>query len=93
MLECKAEKRKSQCEHGQPMEQIRGLFCMCNSGVARCQSQHSVSLLVTEFDVQSILHGPVSLAAVNQIYVIHEAMEGCKNLDSLKACFENVNIS
>ena len=35
----------------------------------------------------------VSLAAVNQIYVIHEAMNGCKNLDSLKACFENVNIN
>ena len=31
------------------------------------------------------------MAVVNQIYVIHEAMNGCKNLDSLKACFENVN--
>ena len=25
------EKRNSQLEHGQPMEQIRGLFCTCNS--------------------------------------------------------------
>ena len=35
----------------------------------------------------------MSLAAVNQIYDIHEAMTGCKNVDSLKACFENVNIT
>ena len=35
----------------------------------------------------------VSLAAVNQIYVIHEVMNGCKiSRDSLKACFGNVNI-
>ena len=32
--------RKSQLEHGQPMEQTRGMFCMCDSGVAPCQSQH-----------------------------------------------------
>ena len=41
------EKWNSQREHGQPMEQIRGLLCTCDSeggggvgGVARCQSQH-----------------------------------------------------
>ena len=56
------EKLNSQMEHGQPMEQTRGLFCMCDSGVARCQD------------------GQVSLAAVNQICVIHEAMNDCKNL-------------
>ena len=33
-----------------------------------------------EFNVQSKLHRQVSLAAVNQICVIHEAMNGCKNL-------------
>ena len=32
----------------------------------------------------------MSLAAVNHIYIFHEVMNGCK--DSLKACFENVNI-
>ena len=32
------------------------------------------------------------MAAINQIYVIHEATNGCKYLDSLEACFENVNI-
>ena len=39
-----------------------------------------VPLLANEFDVRSVLHGQVSLAAVNQICVIHEAMNGCKNL-------------
>ena len=34
------EKWNSQCERGQPMEQTRGLFGTCDSGVARCQSQH-----------------------------------------------------
>ena len=39
-----------------------------------------VSLLPNELDVRSVLHGQVSLAVVNQICVIHEAMNGCKNL-------------
>ena len=50
------------------------------------------SLLANEFDVRSVLHGKVSLAAVNQIYVIHEDMTLQKSIDSLKARFENVNI-
>ena len=52
-----------------------------------------MSLLANELDVGSVLHGQVSLAAVNQIYVFHEAMNGCKkSRDTLKACFENVSI-
>ena len=39
-----------------------------------------VSRLANEFDVRSVLHGKVSLAAVNQIYVFHEDMNGRKNL-------------
>ena len=39
-----------------------------------------VSLLANELDVRSVLHWQVSLAAVNQIYVIREAMNDCKNL-------------
>ena len=36
------------------------------------------------FNDQSALHGQVSLTAVNQIYVFHEAMSGCKkSKDSL----------
>ena len=89
-LECKTEKRNSQCEQGQPREQTRGLFCKCDSGVARCQSQHPESLLA---NVRSVLLGQVSLTDINQIYVIHEAMNDCKKSKySLKARFENVNI-
>ena len=39
-----------------------------------------VSLLANEFDVRSVLHGQMSLAAVNQFCVIHEAMNRCKYL-------------
>ena len=39
-----------------------------------------VSLLANEIDVRSVLHGQVSLAAVNHINFIHEVMNGCKNL-------------
>ena len=35
----------------------------------------------------------MSLAAVNQMNVYHEVMNGCaKFKDSFKVCFENVNI-
>ena len=34
LTECKMEKRNSQYEQGQPMEQTRALFCMCYTGVA-----------------------------------------------------------
>ena len=52
-----------------------------------------VSFLANEFDVRSVLHGQVSLTAVNPIYIIHEAMNGCKKYKgSLKECFENVNL-
>ena len=54
------EKRNSQLEHGQPMVQRRGLFCTCDSSVAyQCNF-----CLANEFDVRSVLHGQVSLAAV-----------------------------
>ena len=39
-----------------------------------------VSLLANEFNVLNILHGHVRLAAVNQMCIIHEAMNGCKIL-------------
>ena len=38
------------------------------------------SLLANELIVRSVLHRQVSLAAANHIYVIYEAMKGCKNL-------------
>ena len=70
------EKRNSQLEHGQPIEQTRGLSCTCDSGVARCQSQHQYR------------YGPVSMAAVNQSVIHYEWLQ--KSNDSLKDCFENV---
>ena len=131
------EKRNSQIEHGQPMEHTRGLLCTCDSGVARCQSQHQYHIrgefnnasalgrslywcqalhimnkdryqstsarralallnspLANVFDLPSVLHGRVSLAGVNQICVIHKALNGCKNIKgSLKDCFKNVNMT
>ena len=39
-----------------------------------------VSLLTNELDVRSALHGQVHLAGDNQICVIHEALNGYKNL-------------
>ena len=52
-----------------------------------------MSHLANEFDAQSEFHGQVSLAAVNQILCRSWGYEGLQNSkDSLKACFENVNI-
>ena len=45
-----------------------------------CGSLSITTLLANEFDVQSVVHGQVRLAAVNQIDVIHEAMNGYENL-------------
>ena len=43
LLEFKTEQRYSQCEHGQPIEKTRRLFCTGDSVVAQCQSQHQVT--------------------------------------------------
>ena len=50
-----------------------------------------MSLLGKVFNVRSVEHEQVNLAAVNQICVIHGAMNGCKEIrNSLKDCFKNV---
>ena len=78
MSECKTERRNSyQCEHGQPR---LVLHVRLRRGSERLAITTPVSLLANGFDVRSVLHGQVSLAAVNQIHVIHGAMNGCKNL-------------
>ena len=69
------EKWNSQFEHVQPNEHRRGLF-----GCGSLSITTSVSLLANEFDVRHVLYGKVSLAAANQMYAVHEAMNGCKNL-------------
>ena len=73
------EKRNSQLEHGHSIEQTRGLFCTYDS-VWLATITTPLSLLVNAFDVRSIMHWQVSLAAVNQSCVIHEAVSGCENL-------------
>ena len=64
------------------MEQTRGLFCTCD-GSGSLSITTPVSLLANECAVRGMLHGQVSLAAVNQICVIREAMNDCKNLKIL----------
>ena len=63
------EKRNSQLVRGQQMEQTRGLFCTCDSGVAHCQSQHQYHFWRMKAMFEAVLHGQVSLAAVNQFGV------------------------
>ena len=45
-----------------------------------CGSLSITTPVANKFDVRRELHGEVSLAAVNRIYVFNEAMNGCKNL-------------
>ena len=75
LLECKTEKWNSQCEGANKWLVLHVRFRCASLSIAT-----PVSLLANEIDVRSVLHGQVSLAAVNQIYVIHETMNGCKNL-------------
>ena len=75
---CKTEKRHSQSDgaNKRPVLHV-GLGC----GLLSIKTP--VSLLANEFDVRSVLHGQVSFAAVSQICIIHEAMNGCKNLKKI----------
>ena len=94
MSECKTEKRNGQREHRRPMEQTRGVFLHERLGCGSLSITIPVPLLANKLDVRSVLHRQVSLAAVFQVCGIHEAMNSCKkSKDSLKACFENVNIT
>ena len=74
------EKRNNQLEHGQPMGANTMLVLHMRLRCCSVSITTPVSLLANEFDIRSVLHGQVSLAAVNQICVIHKAMKGCKNL-------------
>ena len=71
LLECKTEKGNSKQE---------AFFLHMRLRCGSLSITTPESLLANEFSVLSVLHGQVSLAAVNQIYVIHEAMNVCKNL-------------
>ena len=62
------------------MVQTRGLFLHVRLRCALLSITTPASSLTNEFDVRSVLHGQVSLAAVDQVLVFYEAMNGCKNL-------------
>ena len=76
---CKIKKRNSQLEHYSQWSKQEACFAHATR-VWVAVDHNSSNTSGKWFDVQSVLHGQVSLAAVNQIWVIHEAMNGCKNL-------------
>ena len=65
----------------------------CFACATRCQSLHQCHFwrMNSMFEVYCSIARASELGSC-QIYFFHEAMKGFKNLDSLKACFENVNI-
>ena len=72
----KTEKRNNQCEFRTANGADKRLVLKMQ---LRCGSL-SITTLANEFGIQCVLHGQVSLAAINQIYVFYEAIYGCKNL-------------
>ena len=74
------EKQNSQCEHGQPMEQTRSLFCRCISRVARCQSQHQCPILQMNLMFKEKSTSKLVWQVSIKFCIVHEAMNGCKIL-------------
>ena len=73
------EKRNSKLEHDPQWSKPEA--CFAHATQMWLTINHNTSITSGEcFDVRSVLHGQVSLEAVNQICVTHEAMNGCKNL-------------
>ena len=70
------EKRNSQCQWSKHDRLVLHVRLGCGSQTIT----PPFSLLANEFGVRSVLHGQVSLTAINHICVIHEAMNGYKNL-------------
>ena len=88
-IECKLEKRNNQCEHGQPMEQKKGLFYTCDSGVARCQSHDQCHFWRMNSMFKAYCTGKSAWQlSIKFMAFMTAALNGFKNL---KACFENVN--
>ena len=65
----------------QPVEWSKQEACLhVRLGCGSLSITPPVSFLANELDVRGVLHGQLSLAAVNQIHIFHEAINGCKNL-------------
>ena len=62
------------------MEQTRSLFCMCDSGVARYQSQHQCHIWGKNLMFQANCMGKLAWQLSIKVCVVLEAMNGCKNL-------------
>ena len=75
------EKRNSQFEHGQPIQQTRGLICMCDSSVARGQSQNQYLFWGMSWMFKAYCMGKWAWQLPMECCVIREAMNGCKNLN------------
>ena len=71
------EKRNSQLEHDSQWSKQEVCFA-CATRCGALSITTPVSLQANKFDVRSVLHRQKGLAAVNQIRVIHEAMNGCE---------------
>ena len=80
LSQCKTEKRNNHCEHEQPMEQTSSLFCMCDSGVAGCQSQHQCHIWWMNSMFEANCKGKWAWQLLIKFCVIHEALNVFKNL-------------
>ena len=92
LLACKTEKRNRHCEHGQPMEQTRCLFCMRTQ--VWLAVNHNISVTSGEWIWCSKRIERASGLGSSQSKLCHswgyERLQ--KSKKSLKACFENTNI-
>ena len=70
--------------HGQPMKQTRRLFCTYISGVARCQSQHKYHIWRMNWVFEANCTGKWVWQLSINFCVVHDAMNGCKNLKFIK---------
>ena len=70
----------------------RGLFCMCDSGVARCQSQHQCHFWRMNLMLEVIARASELGSCQSNLCHSRGYERWQKSKDSLKACFENVNL-
>ena len=62
------------------MEQTRSLFFMCDSVVARCQSQHQCHIWRMNLMFEANYTGKRAWQLSIKFCVVHEAMNGSKNV-------------
>ena len=60
------------------MEQTRGFFCTCDSGVTPCQSQNQYHFCGMSLTFEAYCTGKFAWQLPIKFFVIHEAMNGYK---------------